>query len=95
MTVSAKHSDVNVQKRSCAECFLIEKCSYFSLKLKKQHTLKPKCNCQRKSMQEKESVMVVRVELKIPSLGMPDSYPRDRIFNPNLTTIEDSYKKNG
>ena len=53
-------------------------------------------------MQEKESVMVVRFELKIPSLGittrhhsasivMPNSYPRDRIFNPNLTTIKDSY----
>ena len=53
-------------------------------------------------MQEKESVMVVRFELKIPSLGitgrhhsaslkMPNSYPRDGIFNPNLTTINDSY----
>ena len=53
-------------------------------------------------MQEKESVVVVRFELKIPSLGiivlhhssslvMPNSYPRDGIFNPNLTTIKDSY----
>ena len=53
-------------------------------------------------MQEKESVMVVRCELKIPSLGMtvrynsaslvmPTSYPRDGIFNPHLKTIKDSY----
>ena len=53
-------------------------------------------------MQEKESLMVVRFELKIPSLGItvrnhsaslviPNSYPRDGIFNPNLTTIKDSY----
>ena len=42
--------------------------------------------------------MVVRFELKIPSLGinvwhhlagliMPNSYPRDKIFNLNLTTM--------
>ena len=43
------------------------------------------------SMQEKESVMDDRFELKIPSLGMPNSYPPDRIFNPNLTTNKDSY----
>ena len=53
-------------------------------------------------MQEKESVMVVRFELEIPSLEitvqhhseslvMPNSYPRDGIFNPILTTIKDSY----
>ena len=53
-------------------------------------------------MQEKESIMIVRSELKIPSLGiivrhhsaslvMPNSYPRDGIFNPHLTTIKDSY----
>ena len=54
-------------------------------------------------MEEKESIMVVRYELKIPSLGMitvwhhsanlvmPNSYPRDRIFNPHLATIKDSY----
>ena len=53
-------------------------------------------------MQEKESVMVGRCELKIPSLGitvrhhsaslmMPNSYPRDGIFNPHITTIKDSY----
>ena len=61
-----------------------------------------KCNCRKKSMQEKESIMVVRYEFKIPSLGitvrhhsaslvMPNSYPRDEIFNPYLTTIKDSY----
>ena len=54
-------------------------------------------------MQEKESVMVVRFELKITSLGitvrhhsarlvMPNSYPRNGIFNPNLMAIKDSYK---
>ena len=49
-------------------------------------------------------VMVVRFELKIPSLGitvrhhsanlvMPNSYPRGGIFNPNLTTIQESYNR--
>ena len=42
--------------------------------------------CQRKSMPEKESIMVVRWEFKIPaSLVMPNSYPRDRIFNQHLS----------
>ena len=56
-------------------------------------------------MQEKESIMVVRCELKISSLGitaphhltslvMPNSYPRDGTFNPHLTTIKDSYNLN-
>ena len=45
--------------------------------------------------------MVVWCELKIPlvritvqhhSAVMPNSYPRDRIFSPHLTTIKDSYK---
>ena len=51
-------------------------------------------------MQEKETVMAVRFELRFPSLGiivrqhsaslmMPNSYPRDGIFNLNLTTIKD------
>ena len=55
------------------------------------------------TMQEKESIMVLRCELKIPvtpeicwpSLGiclvMPNSNPRDGVFNPHLTTIKDSY----
>ena len=54
-------------------------------------------------MQEKESIMVVRCELKIPSLEitvrhhlaslvMPNSYPRDGIFNSHLTIIKDSYR---
>ena len=49
-------------------------------------------------MQEKESVMVVSCELKIPSLKitvrhhsaslmMPNSYPCDGIFNPHLTFL--------
>ena len=53
-------------------------------------------------MHEKESVIAVRCELKIPLLGitvrhhsanlvMPNSYPRDGIFNPHLTTMTDSY----
>ena len=53
-------------------------------------------------MQEKESIMIVRCRLKIPSLGitalhhlaslmMADSYPRDGIFNLQRTTIKDSY----
>ena len=33
----------------------------------------------------------VRCEMKILSLMMPNSYPRDGIFNPHLTTIKDSY----
>ena len=53
-------------------------------------------------MQEKESLMIVLCELKISSfwisvphhsaiLVMPNSYLRDRIFSPHLTTIKDSY----
>ena len=52
-------------------------------------------------MQEKESEMVVRCKLKIPSLGItvqhhsvslviPNSYPRDGILNPHLKTIKES-----
>ena len=51
---------------------------------------------------KKESIIVVWCELKIPLLGitvqrhlaslmMPNSYPRDGIFSPHLTTIKDSY----
>ena len=54
------------------------------------------------SVQEKESIIVVRCGLKIlslritvwyhlASLVMPNSYPHDGIFNPHLTTIKDSY----
>ena len=61
-----------------------------------------KYNSQRKSMQEKKSILVVGFELKIPSLRitvwhhlaslvMPNSYPRDRIFSLHLTTIKGSY----
>ena len=53
-------------------------------------------------MQEKESIMTVRCQLKILSLGItvrhhsaslmvPNSYPRGEIFNQHLTTIKDSY----
>ena len=36
----------------------------------KQQIFKPKCNCRKKSMQEKEFTTVVWFELKIPSLGI-------------------------
>ena len=47
-------------------------------------------------MQEKESIMVVRCELKILSLRITvphheTDYPRDRISNLHLTIVEDSY----
>ena len=61
--------DINIQERSRIEHFLIENCSYISVKLIKQYIFKSKCNCRRKSMQEKESIMVLRCKLKIPSLG--------------------------
>ena len=80
---------------------LDRKGSYFSMNVRKYHLFK-KRDCQRKSMQEKESIMVVWCELKIPSLGitvqhhsaslvMPNSYPRDRIVNSHLTIIKGSY----
>ena len=82
--------------------FLDRKCAYFSVKLIKLLIFKLKYDRRRQSMQEKESIMVVRCELKIPSIGitvrhhsaslvMPNSYPRDGIFNPLFTTIKDSY----
>ena len=70
-----------------------KKWSHFSIKLIKRHIFKPKCNYRKKSMQEKESVMVVQFEMKFASLGitvrhhtasllMSNSYPCDGIFNP-------------
>ena len=55
-------------------------------------------------MQEKESIMAVWCKLKVPSLritvrhhstslAMLNSYRRDRIFNPKLTAIKNSYDK--
>ena len=55
-------------------------------------------------MQEKESIIVVWSKLKVPSLritvrhhsaslAMMTSYRRDRIFNPHLTAIKNSYSK--
>ena len=55
-------------------------------------------------MQEKEPIMVVWCKLKVPSLrisvwhhsarlAMLNSYRRDRIFNPQLTAIKNSYNK--
>ena len=74
------------------------------LKLINEYIFKPKCNCRRKSMQEKESIMVVWCKLKVPSLritvlhhsaslAMLNSYRRDTIFNPQLTAIKNSYNK--
>ena len=40
-------------------------------------------------MQEKESIMVLRCELKIASFWLLFSITRN--FNPHLTTIKDSY----
>ena len=68
----------------------------------KKGIFKLKSYYRRKSMQEKESIMVVRCGLKITShriivrhhsasLVMPNSYPHDGIFNPHHTTIKDSY----
>ena len=62
------------------------------------------CNCRRKSMQEKEPIIVVWYKLKVPSLrqtvryhsaslAMLNSYSRDGIFNPQLTAIKNSYNK--
>ena len=36
-------------------------------------------------------IMVVPCKLKILSLVMPDSYPRDGIFNLHLISIKDTY----
>ena len=55
-------------------------------------------------MQEKEPIMVVWYRLKVPSLritvrhhmaslAMLNSCRRDRIFNPQLTAIKNSYNK--
>ena len=55
-------------------------------------------------MQEKDSIMVVWCKLKVPSLGITvrhhsaslatlNSYRRDRIFNPQLTAIKNTYIK--
>ena len=74
------------------------------IKLINEYIFKPKCNCRRKSMQEKEPIKVVWCKLKVPSLritvrhhstslAMLTSYRRDRIFNPQLTAIKNSYNK--
>ena len=68
-------------------------------KLINECIFKPKCNCRRKSMQEKEPIMVDWCKLKVPSLritvrhhsanlAMLKSYRRDRIFNPQLAAIK-------
>ena len=74
------------------------------IKLINEYIFKPKCNCRRKSMQVNEPIMVVWCKLKVPSLritvrhhsaslAMLNSYRRDRIFNPQLTAIKNSYNK--
>ena len=37
-------------------------------KIDNEYIFKPKCNCRRKGMQEKESIMDVWCKLKVPSL---------------------------
>ena len=60
-------------------------------KIDKRIHFKPKCNCQRKRMQEKESIMVVWCKLNVQllritvrhhsaNLAMLNSYRRDRIL---------------
>ena len=44
------------------------------------------------SVQIENSVTRVTVRHHSASLVMPNSYPRDRIFDQHLTTITDSYK---
>ena len=47
-------------------------------------------------MQETESIMVrieTSVSQEVSRLAMPNSYPRDRIFNPHFTAIKYSYNK--
>ena len=58
-----------IREEPHTELFLIKQHSYFSINLIKQHIFKSKCNCGRHRMQEKESIMVLRCKLKIPSLG--------------------------
>ena len=99
-SLCAKRFDVNVQERSRTELFLIEKSSYFSVKFIK-HICKSKCNCRRKYARKRihdgcellieNSVTRVTVRHHSASLVMPNSYPRDGIFNQHLTTIKDSY----
>ena len=43
------------------------------------------------SVQIENSVTRVTVRHRSASLVMPNSYPRDGIFNQHLTTIKDSY----
>ena len=43
------------------------------------------------SVQIENSVTRVTARYHSASLVMPNSYPRDRIFNQHLTTIKDSY----
>ena len=58
--------------------------------------------CQIEWYARKESMVVVQCRLKILSLGITDwyhlaslmmlnNYPHDKIFNPHITTINDSY----
>ena len=66
--------------------------------LKIMHILKLKCNCRRKSMQEKGYIMVVWCELKfnissIPSLGITVWHHEAGIFSLLLTTMKDSYNQ--
>ena len=58
---------------------------------KEEYARKRICNgC---SVRIENSVTRVTVRHHSASLVMPNSYPLDGIFNPNLTTIKDSYRQ--
>ena len=68
---SAERLNANVLEGIRTEHFLIEKYSYCGVRLIKQYIFKPKCNCRGKSMQEEESVMVVRcMQIENSSFGI-------------------------
>ena len=55
---------------------------------KKKKTIPNSC-----SVRIENSVTRVTVRHRSASLMMPNSYPRDRIFNTHLETIKDSYNR--
>ena len=60
---------------------------YFSIKLIKQCTLNVNFNCQRKSMQENKSIMVLRSKLKILSLGITVWHHSTSLMIPTVTLV--------
>ena len=68
----------------------------FQPTIDKISTNKFKCNSRRQNMQDKESIIILSLGITVRHnsayLVMPNSYPRDLIFNPHLTTIKESYQ---